>query len=438
MTASDSHAHTHDDVPGAEAEKWSRDEKTLIEDAESSLAEALELWNWWCRTDADDSYSERFLLSTTFHRSDSSFGFFGDAEILGRKIEIMGNVQEQFFDRPKLFPPDADESLDEIRNRTAVLMRDQVREFVLRYFLSISDFRPPEATPTGEGDGSEPQEIPSWMRPLSWCPTHDTKSSGFGYAQVFYKTRDGKVGKFSGEDRFAIVDLRELHEKYAWVVFEVDIFDFSMEIAPFGQKSPRGVVPMPEASYVVISPELIVNDDDPGPGELGRYGFAYGFLPKNDPGLLAYGPGRFEVAFQLIQFIVKDTGEIIAQMAFAANRPEKIVDFSLDPVRWGLRAADLFSMGSASRFLGPLTARMPRPPGVDVVSGYMELANLVTGGMARRRLCVTRKQLEREFLVMHFRQHYNVIASSLVTWRQFPNWLDRDSLPEWVTSGISS
>jgi hypothetical protein len=51
---------------------------------------------------------------------------------------------------------------------------------------------------------------------------------------------------------------------------------------------------------------------------------------------------------------------------------------------------------------------------------------------------VSLEQLEKAFLVQHFKQHYETILGSLATWRRFPDWLDEKNLPTWVTSGVPS
>jgi hypothetical protein len=66
------------------------------------------------------------------------------------------------------------------------------------------------------------------------------------------------------------------------------------------------------------------------------------------------------------------------------------------------------------------------------------LANAVTGGQAAQQLCISREQLDKDFLVQHFMQHYVTIVGSLLTWRQIPNWLDAAALPDWVVAGRSS
>jgi hypothetical protein len=86
-----------------------------------------------------------------------------------------------------------------------------------------------------------------------------------------------------------------------------------------------------------------------------------------------------------------------------------------------------------------LLDRLPfRTAGFDPITAYIAAANLVTGGMAARELCVSREQLEKDFLVQHFGQHYEMLSGSLLTWRRVPDWLDAAALPAWVTTGVSS
>jgi hypothetical protein len=223
----------------------------------------------------------------------------------------------------------------------------------------------------------------------------------------------------------------------------VRIFDFDVSLEPLGRASPKLVVTLDEASYLVISQEFVTNRDDPEPGVLGEYGLGYAFI-KNpvSEGQLAYGPGNFDVAFQLINFKVLDEGEIRSTLVFAANRPIKIVDVSFNPITWGLAVADIMSLGLASRILFP--AGLPSSPslvwrtGLDPVSGGIALLNVLTGGLARSRFCISREELERRFLVQHFMQHYETLTGSLLTWRQIPDWRDTANLPHWVVSGFSS
>ena len=126
-----------------------------------------------------------------------------------------------------------------------------------------------------------------------------------------------------------------------------------------------------------------------------------------------------------------------------ANRPRKVTNVSLDPFKWGLNVTEMVSFGMLSGMLGPIRnayRQMPQMPGVDLAQLYVQFANMVSAGAAERRLCISKKQLEKIFLVKHFAQHYNVVAGALVTWRMIPDWFEHDDyqLPEWVKSGVST
>jgi hypothetical protein len=75
---------------------------------------------------------------------------------------------------------------------------------------------------------------------------------------------------------------------------------------------------------------------------------------------------------------------------------------------------------------------------VDPASAYVAGANLISGGVAAQTLCISIEQLEKFFLLQHFKQHYQTMVGSVLTWRQIPDWLDDKNLPPWVISGISS
>src|SRR5262249_46448368 len=114
----------------------------------------------------------------------------------------------------------------------------------------------------------------------------------------------------------------------------------------------------------------------------------------------------------------------------------------LDPVEWSFGFADLFSFGLTSRLLAPVKRVLEKLPtsvrSFDPVYTYVSVVNALTANQAARRLCQSREQLEKDFLVQHFIQHYQTMIGSLMTWRQIPNWLDSAALPEWVVTGKSS
>ena len=335
-------------------------------------------------------------------------------------MPVMGSVQEQLYDRPK----GAGES--------ASWMNAQAKEFLLRYFLRVGNFAPPEAFPGRNG-----QAPPSYLKPFSWFPQEE--SAGFGFEQVYCRRAGGdQPEKFPDDERFAIVDLREIGTSYEWVVLKADVFDFELVLAPFGESYPRGAMPATEPSYLVLSAPFILEEESPEGGDAGHYGFGCAFLPPAEESFLAHGLGSFEAAFCEIRFRVKHDGEVTSRVVFVANRPKKAVNVSLDPVDWGLRMADRVSGGSAAAVLEPMQRmwhRMPGAGGVDVVQAFINAANMVTSGAAARSLGLSRKQLHKNFLVAQFAQQYNLVAGSLAAWRQIPDWLDREQLPDWVVWG---
>ncbi len=421
---------------------WSPQELQVLAAVEPALAGARELKRWWDETDAAGAYDERFDLATTGGGPAAGFGFFDQTPVAGSDLPVMGHVLEQLYDRPKgLAAADAARGLAAAdAARAAAWIDAQVREFVLRYFLRVSAFAAPEAF-AGK-NGQEPP--PPYLRPFSWYPETEPGRQGFGFEQLFYKLKSSDLPRrFSGEDRHAIVDLRQLGSTYEWVVLKVEVFDFNLVLAPFGQSYPHGTLPATEPSYLVLSEDFIQDleapaDRDQSGGRLGRYGCGWAFLPAAEESFLAHGLGRFEAAFQVIRFDVGAAGEVTSRLAFVASRPKTAVQLSVDPVDWGLRMADRFSFGTASPVIEPMQkmwSQMPGAGGVDLVQTFITAANMVTSGGAARSLGVSKKQLHKNFLVAQFAQQVHLIAGSLAAWRRVPDWLDRDQLPGWAVSG---
>jgi hypothetical protein len=396
-------------------------DRAVLAAVDGTRADGAALLRWWRATHLSDGYARKFELIRTFNAPEGSFAFFDEAALPRRTVPVMGLVEDVLYDRPKTSAPGR--------------VRDELREFVLHYFLRVSAFERPEAY-------ADPvPRRPGPFEALSWCPRDEDTRAGFGYTQHFFKRRDtGEVGAFPEDRRERIVDLREVGRAYEWLVLKVRIHDFNLAVRPWGQNGVQVVVPLREESYLLVSPEFLVAEDDPEPGVLGRYGFGYAFIP--DPvgeDAFAYGPGDFAVSFQLVHFRVLASGEVRLALVFVANRPDRILDVTVAPLDWGVRLADLFTFGFASRALGPargLVGRLPpRFTGVDPVGGFVTLANLLTGGVAGRDYCVTREQLEKRFLVQHFMQHYQMVTGSLLTWRQHPSWLEPEALPDGLKQG---
>ena len=391
------------------------------------LAKGLDLKHWWNNVERQGGPAQRFQLERSFNRATRSYGFYGEAPVGGKIMPVMGNVQEMFYDQVR--GPGVERS-------NAEWIALQLREFVLKYFMRISSFRPPEAYTAA------PQRTPSSLDFLSWCPNPPEARIGFGFKQLFYKNATTReVQPFSPHEQFAIVDQRQVGNMYEWLLLKVRIFDFSFRIRPLGTINPELVFTLDEHSYLVVHREFINNKERPLAGVLGDYGIGYSFLRSPTRGAFGYGPGEFEAALELINFRVYESGYISVRMVFISNRPAAITNVVIDPVGWGFRLADLFSFGRASQWLRPIREELERAPlqfSIDPVLMYVFAANLLTGGAAAQTLCISQEQLEKAFLLQHFKQHYETVLGSLATWRRFPDWLDEKNLPQWVTSGRPS
>lgn len=405
------------------------DDLAVIETVEGFLRDGLALKQWWTRADATNSYAQRVPLDREFNRPAGAYGFFDQVQLQSGPLPIMGNVQDMFYDQPK--------SPAVSRAATAEWMRDQIREFVLHYFMRVSAFREPEAF--------VPEQLmapPAYLQRFSWCAQEDILRRGFGFRQLYYKLKaTGEVGKFPTRERPAIIDLREIGTKYEWIVLRVRIFDFNFTFKPFGPGGPAVVVPLNEHSNLIMSSEFIEDEQNPEPGLLGRYGLGYAFVRELTPGLTAYGPGEFRAAIETFRFDVLESGQVRVRMVFVADRPQRVANIPIDPVNWSFSLADLFSFGLASRLLSPVKNMLDKLPTnvttVDPVFPTISLVNALTSNQAAETLCISRETLEVEFLVKHFMQHYETLVGSLLTWRQVPDWLDSAAIPEWIAAGRS-
>jgi hypothetical protein len=400
-------------------------DRAILQHVERTLADGMELARWWEEKDRVDDYAERFDVVREYNDSGRSFGFFDTAVVANAPLPVMGIVQEMFYDRQKMAKGDA--------------IRDQMKEFVLKYFMRVSHLRQPHAAPF---DARMPSS--TLQRALSWLPDDGERRVGFGYQQLYYKRCDSaKIGKFTADEQSAIVDLRDIGRVYDWILLKVNIFDFNLSFAPFGAEAPKLQMPMKESTYLVLGPPFIKNQDAPEPGVLGQYGFGYAFLPyaPGGPGVIAYGPGHFAAAIQNVDFTVMADGEIRVRAAFVVNRPNQIAHVDIDPIEWSFRLADMLTFGTASRVMAPVKAiadTLPlRVSGVDPISTYIWMANAVTGGMAGRRLGHSKTVLEKRMLVQHFMQHYDMLTSSLLVWRMVADWTDHERLPAFCREGAA-
>ena len=320
-------------------DSFSRSEKRLIEAVPDALADGGALLDWWRRTDSGMTYREWYHETKTVNRpGDQSYGFFDAVELpsAGKEVSINGNVQEMFYDEPKA-PPDYEGQAD-------AWMHEQVREFILKYFMRISDFRQPElAEGNGHGEG---------------------ETSGFGFSQIYYKRRDSdRVGKFAEAEQEKIVDLRRFREEYEWIVLKNPIFGFGFEFEPLGPlfertigvNGPRVKLPAKVFNYLVISNKFVVDDPEPADDEdvAGRYGFGYAFVNDPEPSVYGYGPGQLEPAFEQMVWEVSKSGKVRVRAAFVAQEPSAILELSVDPMAWGFQLTKALG-GQVPGFLRPV------------------------------------------------------------------------------------
>lgn len=406
------------------------EDRIVLDSLEGFLSDGKALKNWWHDAYAHDSFDERFDLVHTLHRPENSFGVFGEVQLERGPFAAMGVQDEVFYDRPK----GQAEGSGELAN----WMRDQIKEFVLHYFMRTSDFRLPQQTVT-----SDDNQVPGFLKPFSMKPKEEVERKGMGFTQMYYKRSDtGEIGKFAEEGASEILDLREIGTTYDWVVVKLRVFDFCVTMKPLGPDLPRVTMPLKEESYLVMTPDFITNVDNPEPGVLGEYGFGYAFVKNPHRGPFAYGPGEFEAAFQTINFKVMDTGETRVFMTFVSDQPDKIMNLNIDPVNWSFSLADMMSFGMTSRVFKPIKHLLDEMPlkaeNVDPTIPALDFLNSVTGGQAGDMLDMRKETLYKGFLTQHSMQHYQTLLGSLRTWRQIPDWLDADALPDWVVSGKSS
>ena len=390
-------------APSVELTEYDRQ---IVAGVEESLARGIELKRWWERAEKAGSYRDQFPLQRAFNPARRSIGFFDEAGLSFGTIPVTGVVQEMLFDYTKTTPE---------------ATRDQVREFVMRHFLRVSDHRKPAAFA---------------LKDLKRTKDQEAELSGWGYSQCYYKLREsGRVGRFAASEEARIVDLREIGDRHEWIVLKARLFTINVTLSPLGGSAPYMVLPLAAFTeeYLIASREFIVcQEKDLEPGVLGRYGFGYATL--RDTTLrspLLWGPGRFNPGFEMFQFEVRDTGETVVTSPFAVNRPEQIFGVKPDPIAWGARVADLISFGLTSRLLPGLRH------GFDPLLTPIEVLNATTGNLPADAFGISKESVERYFLVQHFMAVYEMLTGSLMTYCQVPDWTaPEEELPPWVRSGL--
>lgn len=414
--------------PGA---PFTATEQQLLAAVPAALRHGVELLHWWQRKDVLQDYEVRYEETFVFNRpEDRSDAFFDTAPLSSGPQRVNGNVQTMFYDEPK--SPAARQS----RQGAAEWVNQQVREFVLHYFMRISDFRQPQRVPEHHAPA------PPGLGLLSQC-VQGPERGGFGFSQLFARRPGEEPERFPAAQQERIVDLRRVGGEFEWIVLRNPIYNFKFELKPFGEHGPQLALPLSEFNYLVLSRDFVIDQARPEPGILGRYGLGYAFVDRPEPSALGYGPGELEPAFELLVWDVHDSGKVTVRATFVAKEPTAVLKLSVDPFAWGFQLADvMFGSPEVKRTLAPIRRLYNRLPWsrlrFDPVFPALDMLNLLTFNQASERLCISSTQLKKEFLFLHFLQHYQTILGSLQTWRQVPDWLDQASLPAFVVTGRSS
>ncbi|MEM7581778.1 MAG: hypothetical protein AAF560_00230 [Acidobacteriota bacterium] len=405
-----------------------------------------ELLHWWKHTNSKNSYADRFRLLQQYDPQDTNFGFIDTAPICGgTELPVVGTVQQMLYYRPK-----KPEKVD------VEWIKEQVREFMLRYFMRIASFSDPKFIP------SVPEkEPPFYLRPLSMGTSSPSEQRGWGYRQKFFKlNKSGYMGKFPTNHQTEIVDVRQIHglhndeheHVYDWVILDVNIFDFTLNFPPFTSGAQLGL-PFRAVAQVIISPDFIIDESDPDKLEelnpnnpnpedkvVGRYGWGYSFIKPSDPDtFLAYGPEGLGPAFMSFHFDVHASGDVRLYNHFTANQPNSFVRVPLNPIEWGFEIADRASFGLTDRLFGPVRKILRDLPfgssQLEPIFTFVRLANLLSNGRAARELLISRREILKTVMAIHFMDTYSFQLGTLANWRRFPDWTDPEKLPNWVKTG---
>ncbi len=401
-----------------------------VDQIETALAQARDLDAWWEDVEAGKATVERFEIFPASPGMEPTWGFFGEAPVQGGTVSVMGDVGDYFFDRPRV-PGTA-------RKRAAQWMLEQVEEFALRYWLRTEAWVRPEPYP--ELGHSSP---PRYLKNLSWCQLPELELAGMGNEQRDYKlSGDGRVGTFPKGDRAAIIDLRDLESTYEWVTVARRLFDFDVKVGGVGSAAPSLVVPLGSTQHLVLNADLTVNRRDPESGTLGVFGVGFGLVKDPARSLFAVGPDRIQPGLELQYLRVLESGEVRARSVTIMQRPQKILNLSMDPIDWGFRAAEFLTLGASTRFTTPVEKALDGLPargmGFDPVFGSIRLLNVLTGNRAANELCISKERIERDILIKHSMAIRQALLGSRQTWLQVPDWLDRAAIPEWVAQGETS
>jgi len=288
--------------PKLTPDSFSDEDRNLIVKSEAAIADGLLLRDW-CRNHYGKLEAFPLDLKKKFQLPNTAQGYFGDIEIRGKSVSVMGCRQEVEF--AKIDDPNAAQIL---------------QDFVLKEFLNRAHWTYPDGFP-----------------------------GGFTIEKSLYRTSEGGYGKFPEGETSGCIDLRDLGtaesgRKYSWVLLTVQIHDFIFNLGPITKR-------LREAACVVLTPEFVSVVENPAPGIKLEVQVGYPFVEvapiKN---FFGFGPGKFGVAVKLYSFDLMEDNSVRARMEFAAApRCQKVFDFGPqwpDPIYGGASLLSRLSLGA--------------------------------------------------------------------------------------------
>ncbi|HVT19298.1 MAG TPA: hypothetical protein VHQ90_24355 [Thermoanaerobaculia bacterium] len=396
-------------------------DRAILANVPQAIVQGQDLKEWWAHNRVTRDFPQEFPVAIQFSPPDHNYGFLVDANLRQGRLPLAGVVQGQLYDYPKA-PP----GLDRV---DPLWVRSQVKEFVLNYFMRLTSAMPPPVAAW-----SPKAQPPDLLRPFSQCDPGKAQRYGWGYQQCYYKLKaTGQIGKFPASRSYEIIDLREVGTRYDWVVFLVTIFHFDIVLPPAGAHGPKIVIGMPQPVYTVMTPDFVVNQENPAPGVLGEYGYGYSVvqdLTVISP--IAALPSTLKNTIETITFRVLESGEVRAHMDFITPQPPRILDL----VQFGLEVAEKLSFGLATPLLAPIANLLEGfVPQFDPIYTSLRVLNLVTAGIAADDFCFTKEQLFKILMVLHFTDVVKMFDLSASLYLLVPDWTDPASIPAWAKQG---